>query len=211
MHRTRRRLAATATALAVGLALTACAGQAGTSQSPEPATTNAESPADVAAHNDADTQFAQMMVVHHEGAIDMAALAVDRATSPQVRALAERIQAAQTPEIDLMTGWLQAWGEDPAAGGMDHGAMGHGDMPMEGMQMEGMDHGQAMGALDALQGTEFDTRFLELMIAHHEGAVLMAEAELEKGQNPDALEFAQKIIDDQTTEIAEMRELLAPA
>lgn len=211
MTRIRRRLAATATALALGAALAGCAGQAGTSAPTTTSEASAQAPSDVEAHNDADTQFAQMMVVHHEGAIDMATLAVERATNPQVRALAERIQAAQTPEIELMTGWLQAWGEDTAMGGMDHGAMGHGDMPMEGMQMEGMDHGQAMGALDALQGAEFDTRFLELMIAHHEGAVLMAEAELEKGQNPDALELARKIVDDQTTEIAEMRELLAPA
>lgn len=203
MHRTCRRLAATAAALTLGVALTACAGYGGT---PAAGAASASAAATVADHDDTDTQFAQMMIAHHEGAIAMAALAVERATDPRVRSLAERIEAAQAPEIERMTGWLDAWGE---AAAMDHGRMGHGSMPAEGMEMEGMDHGQAMGVLDALQGAEFDERFLALMIAHHEGAVLMAQAELEDGRNPDALELARTIVDDQTREIEEMRGLLA--
>ncbi|UZN04257.1 DUF305 domain-containing protein [Cellulomonas sp. S1-8] len=196
MYRTRRRLAAAAAALALGAALTACAGQSGASAPSASVGAGSE----VAAHNDADTAFAQMMIVHHEGAIEMAGLAVERADDPAVLALAERIEAAQSPEIELMAGWLEAWGEDATPVG--HEGMDHG-----GMQMEGMDHGEAMGVLDDLEGDPFDQRFLELMIAHHEGAVVMSESQLEDGENPDALDLAQQIIDAQTTEIAEMQAL----
>ena len=153
------------------------------------------------AHNDADTMFAQMMIVHHEGAIEMADLAIEQAATEEVRTLAEGISVAQGPEIEEMTAWLQAWGEDTAP--MDDGGMDHG-----GMDMEGMNQGEAMTELEALSGAEFDRRFLELMIAHHEGAVTMAETELDQGENPQALDLAQRIIDDQTTEIALMEEML---
>ncbi|MDD9208082.1 DUF305 domain-containing protein, partial [Georgenia sp. 10Sc9-8] len=158
------------------------------------------------AHNDADTMFAQMMIVHHEGAIEMADLAIEQAATEEVRTLAEGISVAQGPEIEEMTAWLQAWGEDTAP--MDDGGMDHGGMDMEGMDMEGMDQGEAMTELKALSGAEFDRRFLELMIAHHQGAVTMAETELDQGENPQALDLAQRIIDDQTTEIALMEEML---
>ncbi|WP_425554619.1 DUF305 domain-containing protein [Georgenia daeguensis] len=155
------------------------------------------------AHNAADTEFAQMMIVHHEGAIEMADLAVEKADSEDVRSLAEGISAAQGPEIEEMTSWLEAWGEEtsPMGGmeGMDHG----------GMEMEGMSQEEAMQHLEGLSGTEFDRSFLEMMIAHHQGAVTMAQTELEEGENPQALELAEKIIADQEAEISEMEQMLA--
>lgn len=155
------------------------------------------------AHNDADTQFAQMMVVHHEGAIEMAGLAADRADDDDVRALAERIAEAQQPEIDLMRGWLDSWGEDqPEDTGMS--GMEHGGMEMDGLDQEG-----AMADLEELDGAALDARFLELMTAHHEGAVVMAQAEQEDGENAEAIRLAEAIVEDQTAEIAEMKELLA--
>ncbi len=81
---------------------------------------------------------------------------------------------------------------------MDHG----------GMDMEGMSQEEAMAELESLSGAEFDQRFLELMIAHHRGAVDMAQEELDGGENPQALELAQTIIDDQQAEITEMEQLL---
>lgn len=158
-------------------------------------------------HNDADTAFAQMMIVHHEGAVEMADLAVREASSEEVRALAEDISAAQGPEIELMRSWLDAWGEEPAAGGA-HG-MDHGDMDMSGMEMEGLTQEEAMAELSGLTGAAFDERFLELMVAHHQGAVQMAQAQLEDGENPQAVELAQRIIADQQAEIAHMQELLS--
>lgn len=181
----RARAAAVATTLALALALVGCGGEQGP------------------AHNDADVEFAQMMIIHHEGAVEMADLALERAEDGQVLDLARDISAAQGPEIELMTSWLTAWDEPvtPEAG-HDHGDHG-------GMEMEGMDHASAMAELDGLDGTAFDRRFLELMISHHEGAVVMAEAELADGENDEALDLAQQIIDDQTAEIAAMTELLA--
>lgn len=180
-----------------------------------------------AEHNDADVTFAQMMTVHHQGAIEMAALAPDRAQSQQVKDLAARIEAAQAPEIEQMTSWLTAWGAAPMSsgmmmsseatssdggmGGMDHGSMDHsGDSSSGAMSpsMPGMMSAEQMQELQAASGAAFDKLFLELMIAHHQGAIEMAETELADGSNPEALALAEKIKTDQTAEIAEMQTLL---
>ena len=202
---TQRRLAATATALALAAGLTACSDAAEPPAEPPAAAATSTAPQveeEASEHNDADTEYAQMMIVHHQGAIEMADLAVDKADSEDVRALAERISAAQGPEIDEMTSWLQAWGEegpqDADMGGMDHGAM----------DMGGMDMGSAMTELEGLSGAEFDRAFLEMMTEHHRGAIEMAEVHLADGANAEARELARKIIDDQTREITEMEDLL---
>lgn len=211
----KNRVTTATGAVALALTLAACGGGTEEPAGPaaEPTATTGESTAAAspgssadgevdAAHNDADTMFAQMMIVHHEGAVEMADLAVEKAGSEEVRTLAEGISAAQGPEIEQMTSWLEAWGEDAAtAGGTGH--MEHGGMDMEGMSQE-----EAMGELEGLSGADFDRRFLELMIAHHQGAVEMSETELSDGENPQALELAQKIIDDQEAEIAEMEQML---
>lgn len=204
-----RTLSAAALAAAAALALTACGADADTStatdaSATERATTGDDATTDDAAtaHNAADTEFAQMMIVHHEGAIEMAELAVERAASAEVRALGERIAAAQGPEIATMSGWLDAWDEDQPADA-DMGGMGH-----EGMQMEGMDQEAVMAELSGLTGSGFDRRFLELMIDHHRGAIVMAEEERGEGENAEAVRLAGTIIDDQTAEITEMTNLL---
>lgn len=202
-----RTLAAAALAATAALTLTACAADDDTSpatagSATESATPEPDDALDPTAHNPADTEFAQMMIVHHEGAIEMAELAVATAASAEVRALGERIAAAQGPEIELMSGWLEAWGEDlPAEADMS--GMGH-----EGMQMEGMDQEAAMAELSGLTGSEFDRRFLELMIEHHRGAIVMAEEERGDGESTDATRLAQTIVDVQTAEITEMTNLL---
>lgn len=202
-----RRVSTAAVAGLLTLGLTACGESAeDEAASPAPtstagATTTGLDAAVDQTHNQADTEFAQMMIVHHEGAIDMADLAIENAAAEQVRTLAEGISAAQGPEIEEMTSWLQAWGEDTAPE--------HGGMQMDGMEMDGMSQEEAMTELGSLSGAEFDQRFLELMIEHHLGAVEMAEAELENGENPQALELAEQIIEDQQAEISEMEQLLA--
>lgn len=100
----------------------------------------------------------------------------------------------------MMTSWLEAWKEDTTP---PEDMTGHGGMDMNGLSQE-----EAMGQLNGLPGAEFNRRFLELMIAHHEGAVTMARDELRDGQNPQARELAQKIIDDQQAEIVKMRGML---
>jgi len=156
-----------------------------------------------AKHNEADAQFAQMMVIHHQGAIEMADDVADRASTTAVRDLASRISAAQGPEIDQMASWLATWGEDAP---QDADMMG---MEHDGMDMGGMGQEDAMNALASATGVEVDRKFLELMILHHLGAVQMAEEEASGGQNSGAVDLARSIVDAQEAEIAEMKLLLS--
>ncbi len=146
--------------------------------------------------NDADVTFAQEMIPHHEQAIEMSTLA-DEGAGSNVADLAERIEDAQGPEIERLTAMLDEWGEEPMTDG-------HGDHAMDGM----LSDDQMAQLADATEGDEFDTLFLELMIAHHEGAVSMAEDQLDNGTNPEASEMATEIVDTQDAEITEMRDLL---
>ncbi|MFN2556663.1 MAG: DUF305 domain-containing protein [Nitriliruptorales bacterium] len=146
-------------------------------------------------HNEADVAFAQGMIPHHQQAIEMSDLALSQASSPEVKDLASRIKSAQQPEIDQMTAWLEDWRQQVHA---EHG--GHGG---SGMLSEA-----EMAQLRQASGPTFDRLFLEGMIRHHEGAVGMAQEELDKGQFREATELARHIIDSQQAEISEMRRLL---
>jgi len=200
MNPMRRRLTASLAAVALAITLGACSNgtDAGEGSGSEQASSSTES-----SHNEADTQFAQLMIVHHEGAVEMADLALERASSAEVKALAQRIQSAQGPEIDLMTAWLTSWGEETSHD------MGMEDMDMGGMEMDGLSQDEVMDELESLEGAEFDQAFLERMVAHHRGAIEMAEQEQAEGVNPDAVALAGTIIDAQTAEITEMENLLA--
>ncbi|MGB3543725.1 DUF305 domain-containing protein [Rubrivirga sp.] len=145
--------------------------------------------------NDDDVMFAQGMIPHHAQAVEMASIALetDRATSDQVRDLARRIQSAQDPEIEQMTEWLTSW-EQPL------------DMPaMDGMEMDGMVASDDLDALAALDGDDFDAEWTRLMIAHHEGAISMAEDEIAGGLNTEVIALAENIVTTQQAEIEEMR------
>lgn len=153
-----------------------------------------------AGFNGADTMFAQMMIPHHEQAIELSDLALDPATGAgdEVRALATAIAAAQDPEIDEMTALLEGWGEPVAMdSGEDHSGM-----------MSGMLTVDELDALAALRGQEFDRAWLEAMIAHHEGAVSMAEDVLADGESAEIRDLAGRITAAQGDEIARMRALL---
>ena len=159
-----------------------------------------------AAFNDADVTFAQEMIPHHRQATEMAGLAEGRTETPQVLELADKIKAAQEPEIKTMTGWLESWDKEVPEDeggemeGMDHGS-GSSDMP--GMMSE-----EDMAALKDASGAAFDLQFLTMMIEHHEGAVEMAKTEISEGKYDDAVDLAKKIQKDQEAEIATMTGLL---
>ena len=176
-------------------------------------------------HNAADLAFAQQMIVHHQGAIEMADLAPSRAASQQVKDLAVRIKAAQGPEIEQMQGWLTTWAaampsSTDASSSEDTNGMGHstsgmgsqGQMTSGGatttMSMPGMMSDGDMQQLTAASGTEFDRLFLQQMIVHHQGALEMADTELAQGSNPAALALARSIKTSQTAEITEMQQML---
>ncbi|RYV49704.1 DUF305 domain-containing protein [Pengzhenrongella frigida] len=200
----KTRMTAVGGALALAVVLSACASEESEPAAGSPSSATSESAAASVddSHNDADVIFTQNMVVHHEGAIVMANLAGRTASTAEVKTLADRIAAAQEPEILEMQSWLATWGEQSAAdadmGGMDMG----------GMDMGGLSQEEAMTELNAETGAEFDRRFLDLMIEHHRGAIEMSQAELAAGVNPQALELAQTIIDAQKAEITEMEQLL---
>ena len=179
-------------------------------------------PAASADHNAADLSFAQQMIVHHQGAVEMADLAPSRAANQQVKDLAIKIKAAQAPEIEQMTGWLTLWGAAMSTStsasttsddGMDHGGMSGMGKEGEstgatGMAMPGMMSDAQMQELTAATGADFDRLFLELMIVHHQGAIEMADTQIAKGSNPAALALAESIKTSQTAEITEMQQLL---
>jgi uncharacterized protein (DUF305 family) len=172
------------------------------------------------AHNDADVMFAQHMIPHHQQAIEMSdMLLAKQGIDPRVTELAKQIKAAQGPEIQQMQGWLTQWG-NPAMPPMPSGDMsGHGDMPgMTGMPMpttsgtpgmSGMMSEQDMTALQNAQGVEAGKLFLTQMIAHHEGAITMAQNEIKDGQYAAAVELARSIVTAQQKEIETMKGMLA--
>ena len=148
----------------------------------------------------ADAMFAQMMIPHHEQAVEMATLAETRAVDPKVKELAAKIKAAQQPEIDQMRAWLEEW-DMPVMDGME--AMGaHG-----GHGMSGMISDEQMDQLEAATGAEFDRLFVEYMIEHHEGAIEMAE-DVEDSQDPRVAALARAIIQTQQVEIDQLRAFL---
>lgn len=153
--------------------------------------------------NDADVMFAQMMIPHHEQAIEMADMALDPniGASTSVRDLAIQIKAAQDPEIDQMTSLLSSWGESAA---MD-ATTNHSSM------MSGMLSVEDLDALGQLSGVAFDRAWLEAMIAHHEGAIEMADDVVRDGLNTEIHALAEAIISGQQTEIRTMRSMLEGA
>ncbi|MFE9748301.1 DUF305 domain-containing protein [Saccharothrix saharensis] len=201
---TRKNLVGTALAvLTTGLVLAGCSSGSGGghdmgTMSSAPTTTSAMS-APSGEHNDADIAFAQGMIPHHAGAIDMSKLAQGRTSNTTVLDLATRIEKAQDPEIELMTEWLKAWGAETSP------SQGH---DAHGSSVPGMMNTDEMDKLMAAKDAEFDRLFLEGMIKHHQGAIDMAKTELQQGGNTEAKELAQKIIDNQQAEIIEMQGLL---
>src|SRR4051812_12275827 len=118
--RWRRGLLAGA-ALTTTVVLSACgSGNSSSSTPAQPGMTMVPSsaPASTATFNDADVTFTQSMIVHHQQAIQMAAMADGRAASADVKTLAAKIKGAQQPEIDTMNGWLTAWGKPAVMPGM---------------------------------------------------------------------------------------------
>ena len=200
---TLRRLAAPTIVLALTATLAACGSDDSSSAGTTPAavTEAPDGQSGSIALNDADIEFAQGMIAHHEQALEMAEIALDPnvGASAEVTDLAGRIQAGQEPEIEQMTAWLTAAGQSVTMDMSD----GHDMSSIEGMMSV-----EQMDALGASTGTEFDQLWLDMMIEHHEGAISQSETVKADGSNPDVLALADEIIAAQQAEIAEMQALL---
>jgi uncharacterized protein (DUF305 family) len=177
-------------ALAVSLSLAACSADKSddAAKQDEPSATE---------HNAADVEFAQAMIPHHAQALAMVDMTIDRPLDKDVTQLTEDIRMAQSPEIETMTDWLVEWKEEVPETMRDHSNAGH--------DMEGMMSHEALQELADADDAAFQDLWLEMMIEHHEGAVEMAQTELDEGRYQPALDLAQAIIDGQNAEIETMR------
>lgn len=139
-----------------------------------------------------DQSFLAMMIQHHQAAVDMAQIALQRAEHPELKQLAQSIITSQQAEITQMRAWQQAWfgGATPTA--------------MSGMSSQQMGMSMDLNALKT--ANPFDKAFIDDMIPHHQGAVMMAQQILQTTQRPELKQLAQSIIGDQTKEIDQMRQ-----
>jgi uncharacterized protein (DUF305 family) len=155
---------------------------------------------------DADRVFIEQMIPHHQDAIDMGTLALERAEHTEIRQLAEKVIRDQSKEISWMRSWYKAWyGTDvpdyqEAVGGGGMHWRGNGT----GMMSGGM--GERMTDLEQLgNATPFDKEFIEQMVPHHQMAIMMAQMILNSDRK-EMRDLGRSIIRSQSSEVAQMRE-----
>lgn len=143
----------------------------------------------------ADTMFLQMMIPHHQQAIDISEVALQKSQNSELLSLAKIIIRDQKSEIAQMKAWL-----DQAGASEDMGHSAHG--------MGGMLSDEDLAALDQATGKNFDTLWLKGMIGHHNGAIHMSEM-IRDASNLEIKAFGEKIVKDQSAQIAQMKKMLA--
>lgn len=164
-----------------------------------------------------DVEFMQGMIMHHAQAVEMTALINDRTDNAKLRLLGSRISQSQSSEMNFMKRWLTVRGRstememagmgdmsDHSGHHMDHKKMGHEMMP-------GMLTPEQMKALEAAKGDEFDRLFLEGMIQHHTGALIMVKGLFDSagtGQDAELFNFATDVDSGQRAEIRIMQSML---
>jgi uncharacterized protein (DUF305 family) len=192
----RRRLI-----LAVPLLLAAC----GTATPPAPSAgaSAVTSVAEIQAgdtFNETDVMFLQMLVHHQKQGLEMTGTAVRRARNPQVKELAQAVQATEKDELAMMQSWLAQWGRPTDADTDTSLHAGHGGLPGTGAA--------EIKALTTAPASRFDTAFLTLFLAHQHNAVEMARMEITKGANEATKEFATRVRDTRQGEIQQMLKLM---
>ena len=179
-------------------------GKPGESNSSLSGTSAVASPSD--SHNPADVDFLQDMITHHAQAVVMGDLAKDELTDTKVKAIATRISAEQKPEMGGMAKSLKSWdekvppqAENPNFGARD-GHSSHSDMP-------GMASAEDLKKLGSAKGAAADRLYLDLMIAHHEGALTMCRTLARKGKDEQTGELGDDIRVTQQKQISQMKEM----
>ncbi len=151
----------------------------------------------------ADVGFARSMAMHHAQAVSMADIVRAETSMPEIRSLATDVVLTQQAQIGQMEGWLAAWGR-PLSGSdspmkwMDH----TGDMPSLATY-------EQLEALSKALPSDADREFVNLLIPHHEGGVMMAKEALVRADRPEVKRLAQAIVDSQENELRVLRRLLA--
>ncbi|MEV2276742.1 DUF305 domain-containing protein [Nocardiopsis sp. NPDC049922] len=230
-----RRLALAAGTALTLLAVSACTGDGQGSanviapgapgESSSPATSEQIAAlAEEQGHNAADVNYLVLMIEHHRQALEMADLVPDRHQREGIDSIADRIAAAQGPEITAMESWLEEnvlgpARENPAYRnfcGLEGDGSHHGgdedlpgcDLDVDHDDMPGMASDEEMEDLEAAEGDEFDRLFVELMTTHHEGAITMAEEVLANGHDRTVTRMANDVIAEQSADIARMEQIL---
>jgi uncharacterized protein (DUF305 family) len=136
-------------------------------------------------HNSSDVVFTQRMIAHNAQSVEAARLVQGRTVNAKVVKLATRIELdALSPQL---AEWARAWDGSPDDAGSVPGEI------------------KDMGELTGLSGHVFTSRWLDMMIVHHRGAITMAENELSHGKNPAAKAYAQQVLDSRGPRLAEMQ------
>jgi uncharacterized protein (DUF305 family) len=149
-----------------------------------------------------DLRFVDAMTPHHQGAVEMAKEAQQKSKRPEIQKLATDIIGTQDKEISQMKQWRQAWYPKASAEPVAYNPqMGH-SMPMSKEQRSSMMMSLNLGAAD----NQFDLRFINAMIPHHEGAVTMANDALKNSKRPEVQKLAKEIVSSQAAEIAQMQQ-----
>jgi uncharacterized protein (DUF305 family) len=171
----------------------------------------------------AEAGFARDMQEHHQQGVELAMIVRDRTDDPETRLLAYDIATTQGQQSGQLYGWLTGWGLPQAAaepsmtwmtrpatvgaraGTHDHGSAAH----QPGQPMPGLATPEQIAQLRAASGVEAERVFLTLMVAHHRGAVEMAEAVLDRSEDPTVRTFAEGVVKSQNSEIELMESMLA--
>lgn len=149
-----------------------------------------------------DLRFIDAMTVHHQGAVEMAKEAQQKSQRPEIKKLASEIINAQNQEIGQLKQWRKAWYPKAGTQLVAYGGASKSTVPMSDKQKQSMMMSQDLGAADA----EFDLRFINAMIPHHEGAITMANDALAKSQQAEIKKLSQNIVASQQKEIDQMKQ-----
>jgi uncharacterized protein (DUF305 family) len=162
----------------------------------------------------AEAGFARDMATHHAQAVEMSFVIRDKSTDEELRTLAYDIIATQSTQRGVFMGWLQEWGLPQASPGprmawMPGHAGGSGTAGHHAARMHGMASDDELRRLRSAEGTDAEILFLQLMIRHHEGGVLMARALAGRSRRDGIVQIAKSIEEGQAAEVAQMTAMLA--
>lgn len=149
-----------------------------------------------------DLRFMDAMIPHHQGAVKMAQEALQKSKRPEIKKLAQSIIADQDKEIAQMQQWRKTWYANAASTPMAWNSGTNSAIPMSHKQMNGMMMNMDLGAADE----QFDLRFINAMIPHHESALVMAKDALQKSKRPEVQKLATAIVSSQQAEIDQMKQ-----
>jgi len=151
-------------------------------------------------HNDTDVMYLQMMVAHHAQGLEMVRLAERKASRAEIRTLAQAVDATQSDEVTMMTGWLKQWSAPTTVDHAPSAHADHGGLPATGPE--------EIAALKKAKGAAFETAFLNLFVAHQHNAVEMAQLETGQGSNAEARAFAERVRASRADQIKQMLQLM---